>query len=582
MKIAHLATVDLSLRYLISPQLDAATELGPVYAISAPGPYVQEIEEMGVTHVPLRHSTRGTSLRSDLKVLVEFWRAIRTLDLDVLHTHNPKPGVYGRILGRVAGIPIVVNTVHGLYASPDSPVLKKALVYALEGIAARFSDMELVQNVEDLELMRRLRIAPRNKLRLLGNGVDLSKFNPNKARVSRLALREEFGIGDDELVVGFVGRLVEEKGIPELVEAISMLEVSPRVLVAGPDDIAKGDAVTGDLVERARDAGIDFVGMRSDIDAFYGAIDVFVLPSHREGFPRAAMEAAASGLPLILTDIRGCRQVVEHGRNGLLVPVRDPEALAAAITELLGSDEMRARMGQESAKMAITEFDEAKVVEIVLGTYRELAQRKGLGWSLVGELAALEIRPAVPSDAVVLAELHRRSISSGFLSTLPKGFLRLLYRALIASERGHVFVAESAGVVVGFVAGTDDTSLFYREFVRNNLIEAVLRLLPVLIRPSAWTKVWETLRYGAKAGSNVRAELLSMVVAPTARRQGLGMRLVDALTSHSSRRGIGQMRVVLGADNVAARHLYGAVGFRQEEEVEVHTGVASLEMVWRS
>ncbi len=118
--------------------------------------------------------------------------------------------------------------------------------------------------------------------------------------------------------------------------------------------------------------------MRDDVDELYGAMDLFVLASHREGFPRAAMEAAASGIPLVVTDVRGCRQVVDDGANGLLVPVRDPVALAAAIRRLGDDGALRSRMGAESRRIAEARFDERRVVAFVMDTYREIAARKGL------------------------------------------------------------------------------------------------------------------------------------------------------------------------------------------------------------
>ncbi|MGH3650355.1 MAG: glycosyltransferase, partial [Acidimicrobiia bacterium] len=290
MRIAHLTTVDLSLRYLILPQLEAAAEVGESFGISAPGPYVAEIEKRGIRHVALHSSTRGVNVIGDLKAMRQFWKALRTIKPDIVHTHNPKPGVYGRVLSKLAGVPIVVNTVHGIYATPESPLLKRLVVYGLEAIASRFSDAELIQNREDLELLRRRRIVSVSKLRLLGNGVDLQRFNPDRATDLRSAARVELGLDADDVVIGMVGRLVAEKGIPELIEAARILGPSVRVLVAGPHDPAKDDAVSPGLLDDGRAAGVTFVGMREDIDAFYSALDVFVLPSHREGFPRAAME----------------------------------------------------------------------------------------------------------------------------------------------------------------------------------------------------------------------------------------------------------------------------------------------------
>jgi glycosyltransferase involved in cell wall biosynthesis len=381
MKIAHLTTVDMSLRYLLLPQLEAARELGESIGISADGVFVAELEERGIRHIALTSSTRGMNLLADFRAIGQLWAILRRERPDVLHTHNPKPGVYGRVVGRLAGVPIVVNTIHGLYATPESSLPKRLVVYSLEWIASRFSDVELIQSPEDFDLLSRRRIMPRSKLRLLGNGVDLERFRANPEQ--RKQVRRELGLTDSQIAVGLVARLVEEKGVPELIEAASRLDDRYVVLIVGPRDNEKSDAVSEELLTRAEADGVRFLGMRKDVDRVYQGIDIFVLPSHREGFPRAAMEAAASGLPVIATDIRGCRQVVEDGVNGLLFPVRDVGALTSAIVRVGEDEELRARMSRASVDRARAHFDERQIVNRVMGAYAEVAQRKGLHESLV-------------------------------------------------------------------------------------------------------------------------------------------------------------------------------------------------------
>jgi glycosyltransferase involved in cell wall biosynthesis len=381
MKIAHLTTIDMSLRYLLLPQLEAAKELGESIGISADGVFVPELEERGIRHIALASSTRGMNLLADLKAIGQLWKILRRERPDVLHTHNPKPGVYGRIVGRLAGVPIVVNTVHGLYATPESSLLKRVVVYSLEWIASRFSDAELIQSPEDFDLLSRRGIMPRSKLRLLGNGVDLERFRANPE--ARQLVRSELGLSDSQIAVGLVARLVEEKGVPELIEAASRLDDRYVVLIVGPRDNEKSDAVSEELLARAEADGMRFLGMRKDVDRIYQGIDIFVLPSHREGFPRAAMEAAASGLPVIATDIRGCRQVVEDGVNGYLFPVRDVDALTAAITRVGDDEVLRARMSRASVDRARANFDERQIVDRVMGAYADVARRKGRYESLV-------------------------------------------------------------------------------------------------------------------------------------------------------------------------------------------------------
>jgi glycosyltransferase involved in cell wall biosynthesis len=378
--VAHLTTVDMSLRFLVLAQLRAVRDRGgTAIGISAPGPWVAELEREGIQHRALSSSTRAMDLAADARAARELWRILRTERVDVLHTHNPKPGLYGRVVGRAARVPIVVNTVHGLYATEDDAWAKRAAVYSLEAIASRCSDAELFQNPEDLDLARRLRIT--GHARLLGNGVDLSRFDPDRFSESqRRAQRAALGVHDDDtVVVGAVGRLVAEKGYPELFDALGALgDDRCSLVVVGAGDPDKPDSLGDDTMRLARARGVQFLGQRDDVEALYSAMDLFVLASHREGFPRAAMEAAAMGLPVIATDIRGCRQVVDDGTTGLLVPVRDAAALARAIGEL-GADAPRRRsMGAAARARAESHFDERTVVSIVLETYRDVGRRKGL------------------------------------------------------------------------------------------------------------------------------------------------------------------------------------------------------------
>ena len=186
---------------------------------------------------------------------------------------------------------------------------------------------------------------------------------------------------DDQVVIGTVGRLVREKGYPELfaaMEALARAEPGRFVLVCvGGDDPEKADRLPPELLDAARAGGVRLLGHRDDVDELLAAFDGFVLASHREGFPRAAMEAAAMGLPIVATDIRGCREVVEPGVNGTLVPVRDAAALATALGEL-ADPERRAQWGRASRDVAARRFDERDVVRRVFAAYAAVARRKGL------------------------------------------------------------------------------------------------------------------------------------------------------------------------------------------------------------
>lgn len=374
----HITTSDGSLEFLLRPQLEAFLRAGyEVVGVSGPGDFVASIEAAGIRHVAHPHATRSMSPGDDLRWFVDLVRLFRKEKPDIVHTHTPKPGWLGRVAARVAGVPVVVNTVHGLYTTPRDPWPRRLVVYALERLAAAFSDVELVQNPEDVDVLGRLRI-PARKLVLLSNGIDLERFRPQPPEV-RQRLRVELGIADDEVLIGTVGRVVWEKGIRELLSAARELHrTAPqaRVVVVGPLDAPKGDGLLAhQLADIEAVTGVRFVGERLDVEDLYAAFDIFVLASHREGFPRSAMEAAASGLPVVATNIRGCRQVVDHERNGFLVAPGDGVALGAALARLVHDEELRRRFGAEGVARAAAEFDQRSVIDITLQTYRRLLDR---------------------------------------------------------------------------------------------------------------------------------------------------------------------------------------------------------------
>jgi glycosyltransferase involved in cell wall biosynthesis len=368
--------VDSTLRFLVLPQLIRLRDEGfDVSAISAPGPWTGDLAAEGIRHIGWPHATRSWSPLFDLLASWELVRIFRRERFHLIHTHNPKPGVIGRIAARLAGVPRVVNTVHGLYATPEDHPTRRIPVVALERLAARFSDLELYQSGEDLDWARRLRLVAPRKSALLGNGVDLSRFDPALVPVERVrALRREFGIPRDAVVVGTVARLVVEKGYRELVAAAGRVRVvhpGVRFLAVGPADPDKHDALDPRELDPTGE-DVTFVGWRDDTRDLLALMDVFVLASWREGLPRSAIEAAAMAKPLVLTDIRGCREVARHGIEGLLVPPRDADRLAEAIEQLAEDPETRGRMGRAARARALDRFDERTVTDMIVERYRSL------------------------------------------------------------------------------------------------------------------------------------------------------------------------------------------------------------------
>ncbi len=227
--------------------------------------------------------------------------------------------------------------------------------------------------------MRRLHLT--RHARLLGNGVDLTRFDPARfaRRRARRAPRASSASTDDDIVVGAVGRLVAEKGYPELFDAVDALPATGT----GSSSSAATTPTSPTRSRRRRrrgpaHAGVVFLGQRDDVDRCYAAMDVFVLASHREGFPRAAMEAAAMGLPVVATDVRGCREVVDAGDHRRARPRARPGRARRGARRPRDDPAAGPMSAAPPAAGARRTSTSARVVETVLETYREVAARKGV------------------------------------------------------------------------------------------------------------------------------------------------------------------------------------------------------------
>ena len=371
-RLAHLTTVDLALVVLLGSELTAGRDAGhEVLGISAPGTWTPELQALGVPHVAVPELVRSWSPVQDLRAAIALWRLLPGLDLDVLHTHTPKAGILGRVIGRLRGVPVVVNTCHGLWAVPGDHWVKRALVYGAEGVAIRFSDAELFQNSEDPITLRAFLRG--RYWRTVGNGTDLNAFRFDADERNRV--RAEWGVGPDDVLVGGVGRMVAEKGLGEFAQVARRLGDRARFVWVGPIDDERA-VFDHDTLE-----GVQLVGERRDMPAVYSAMDIFVLPSYREGFPRSAMEAAACGRTLVLTDIRGCREIGKRGVHAWFVPAGDPSALGDAMGELLDSPELCRRLGDAAYRRARENFDQQEVARRSFVAYRDAGRRKHLAWA---------------------------------------------------------------------------------------------------------------------------------------------------------------------------------------------------------
>lgn len=386
MRVAHITTIALSLRYLLLNQMQSIQAAGyEVVGVSAAGPEAGEVERAGIAHcaVPL---TRRFAPLADLRGLWALYRLLRRERFDIVHTHTAKPGLLGLLAARWARVPVIVHTIHGYHFGAATPRWVRRCYIILERWAARGADLLLSQGQAELQLAVAEKICPPHKIKLLGNGIDLTQFDPQRVTPEDCARRRRaLGLRQDELVVGFVGRLVAEKGVCELLEAARIVRGQVRgvkFLLIGATDNDKTDAFTPDMAQRYGVADVClFVGQQQNMPELYALMDVFALPSHREGFPRAPMEAAAMGVPVIVSDIAGCRETVVPNETGLVVPLGDEAALAAALTALLTHPHLAAQLGQAGRRYALRHFDEQQVFGKILAEYARLLQSKGLAVS---------------------------------------------------------------------------------------------------------------------------------------------------------------------------------------------------------
>jgi glycosyltransferase involved in cell wall biosynthesis len=379
--VLHLAAAESMIFPILREQLLYLRSAGfDIHTASIDGPLGRRIQEDGFPWTPLP-LTREMAPLADYRArrfIEEFCRAKK---FDIVHTHTPKGNVIGQWAARRAGVPIVMQTLHGFYFHERMSAWKRQLWISIERFSASHSDHILCQNPEDVETAVREKIADSAKITLLGNGIDTARFVPTSIDdPRRRRIRVELKIAQDAQVVGMCGRFVSEKGFPEFLRAGELLAPKfPRLhlLAIGHQLVSEraGDAwappTSGPLSGR-----LTVVTNRDDMSDLYASMDVHVLPSHREGFPRVLMEGAATALPQVATRIRGCRQVIQDGKTGFLVEVSDAAALAEKIGCLLADNSLSTQMGRAARAKAEAEFEQRNVFEKVVKCYRDLLQSR--------------------------------------------------------------------------------------------------------------------------------------------------------------------------------------------------------------
>lgn len=374
MKILLFANTDWYLYNFRRSLAQALREAGhEVLLVSPPGPYGALLQDLGFRWVAAPMQRRSLNPLRELALVLWLRRLIRSDQVDLVHSFTIKCAVYGSLAARSAGRMSVtavagmgyVFTSNDLLARCLRPVVRSLLKLGLGGERNRL----ILQNPDDVALFARAGLVDAKRVRLIpGSGVNCERFSP-----ALLVGQPDPALG---LRVLLPARLLWDKGLAEFVEAARLLRAEGRkvqCLLAGDPDPGNPAAVPEDTVRGWAEAGlVHWLGHVDDMPALLGSVHVVALPSYREGLPKGLIEAGACGLPLITTDVPGCREVVSDGVDGLLVPARNARALADAIARLQDEPALRQRLGQAARAKALAQFDERLVIQRTVAVYQEL------------------------------------------------------------------------------------------------------------------------------------------------------------------------------------------------------------------
>jgi N,N'-diacetylbacillosaminyl-diphospho-undecaprenol alpha-1,3-N-acetylgalactosaminyltransferase len=374
MKVVIVLNDEFSAWHFRRGLIEALIARGVVVTIVTPdGPNVPKLVALGAKHVAVPMH-RFISPLEDLRLFLHLYRVFRLERPDIVHTMTVKPNTLGAVAARLAGVPKVVGLVSGL-GSVFVPVkgyrsrLYRLIVCSMYWIAGKIHNRIWFQNQDDLSLFVKWRLLDCQKAVLIrSSGINLQAYSPRAVERNAVAsLRGELGIAEStRVVMMMVARLTWSKGVREFVEAAELLGVDCGNVVSvlvGPLDANEPDAVPEKYLKARESAHLIRLGWRSDLQQLLAMADVVTLPSfYREGVPRSLLEAMAMGKPIVTTDNVGCRDVVDEGKNGFLVPVRNSNALAAAIGKLVTDEALRNSFGRWSRSKVEAEFDEIAVI----------------------------------------------------------------------------------------------------------------------------------------------------------------------------------------------------------------------------
>src|SRR5690606_19570724 len=362
-RLIRITTVPLSLRVLLKGQHHFIAENGfAVKGVSSKGEDLYIVQQTeGIPVIPLE-MTRMISPLKDLKSLWYFYRLCKKEKPMIVHSHTPKAGIIAMLGAKFAGVPIRLHTVAGLPLMEATGV-KRKLLDMVEKLTYRCATMVYPNSKGLYDFILNNKFTTKERLKVIANGssngIDTAFFNRSQVPEEQIArLRNDLEISQTDFVFIFVGRLVGDKGINELVEAFRMLNTrgelqDMKLLLVGPLEADLDPLLPKTLKEIETNPRIISAGSQNDVRPYFAIADALVFPSYREGFPNVVMQAGAMGLPSIVSDINGCNEIIVEGQNGTIVPVKDSAGLSDAMFRLLTDKEYYGNLQKHANGMIV-------------------------------------------------------------------------------------------------------------------------------------------------------------------------------------------------------------------------------------
>jgi len=361
-KIAFLSHLDLNLYLFRLPIMVELVKMGyTVYAIIPKGDKFDEFQKFGIVALEYKIERKSLNPFKEIGTLRNIYRVIKDLELDILQNFTAKPNVYGSIAGYFAKVPLIINAVTGLGSFYISDSKKATLVKNIMEFLYKESNKRanycIFQNSDDMHYFTEKGLVTKEKSVLIkSSGIDTELFSPTKTLQNR----------DKKIRILMIARAIWHKGIREYYEAAEMLKnENVEFILIGDTDAGNLSCADESFLEGG---SVSWLGHRDDIKDQIEAVDIFVLPSYREGVPRTLLEASSLAKPIVTTDAVGCREVVDDEYNGFLVPIGNSKLLAKKIQILIQDKKLRETMGKNGRVKALKEFD----VHIIVKKYLEV------------------------------------------------------------------------------------------------------------------------------------------------------------------------------------------------------------------